>query len=448
MTLLLPRRVLERGSELLHRLVVEPDRRLPRQDAFVRPGQLEVVVLVGGDVGNVSHRKHLQDVQSRLVKTIRRNPADHAAVLKTSGRVAGRAREGRQRVLYIRIGPAVVVGGLREIAGPFQRRRHPVPHDVVALRARRKLLAVEEEQLVLAAGFTEGTTHREAPVFFPQHRLRIAVEIVRLAVRVPVRAPLDVVHRSAESVGAALRDRRDVHAARPPVLGLIAGREHLDLRDRLHVHLQQRPIAAGVHRRDAVHHDVGIAAAADPLRRVVPVGDDAGSEGRQLREAAVADRQVLHRLGVDRERSLAALRLDGGADGAHLDRLRQTADLDRERAHGETIAGGHRDAGALERLEAAHGHLHGVAVGRDVDEHEVAVRVREHVARAGAARFADQRHSRAGNHRALRVFDGPRHGAGGDLRRRGGGDRAQGNHCRSEQRRISSRDHGLLLSSW
>ena len=290
MALLLPRRVLERGPELLHRLVVEPDRRLPGQNAFIRSRQLEVVVLVGRNIGDVGQGKHLQDVQSRLVQAVRRNPPEHTPCLKTSGRIGGRAGGGRLRVLYIRIRPAVVVGGLREIAGPFELRRHPVPHDVVAFRARRELLTVEEEQLVSAAWFADRPAHRETPVFFPQHRLRVAVEIIRLAVGVPVGTPLDVVHRSAESVGAALGHRRDVHAARPPVLRLVARREHLDLRDRLHVHLQQRTIAAGVHRRNAVHHDVGIAAAADSLRRIVPVGDDARGERGQLREAAVADR--------------------------------------------------------------------------------------------------------------------------------------------------------------
>ena len=72
-----------------------------------------------------------------------------------------------------------------------------------------------------------------------------------------------VVAGTAEPVGAALGDRRDLQAARPAELGLIALREDLDFGDRLDVHVQHLAVVAGVHRRDAVHHDVVLAGAAD-----------------------------------------------------------------------------------------------------------------------------------------------------------------------------------------
>ena len=73
----------------------------------------------------------------------------------------------------------------------------------------------------------------------------------------------------------------------------------------------------------------------------------------------------------------------------------------------------------LQRLEAVHRDLDGVGVRRDVDEHEVAARVRDDVGQLRAARFADERDGRAGNDAALRVLDRAGDRAGRDLRGRG-----------------------------
>ena len=114
------------------------------------------------------------------------------------------------------------------------------------------------------------------------------------AVRVPVRVGLDVVDRSAEPVGAALGDGRDLQSARPAEFRLIALREDLDLADRLDVHVEHLAVVAGVHGRDAVHHDVVLAGAAEPRaagRRAVRTTPGV-SDVRLVKFAAV-DRQVL-----------------------------------------------------------------------------------------------------------------------------------------------------------
>ena len=258
----------------------------------------------------------------------------------------------------------------------------------------------------MSARLPDWTADRESEVLFLQRRFGIAIDLVRLAVRVPLRIARDVVHRSAEAVRAALGDRGDLHTARAPELSLVTGRENLHLGDRLHVHLEQRTIAARVHRRDAVHHDVGIAAAAHALRRVVAVLGDAGGKQGERREAPIDDRQVLDRFPADAERSLAALCLDDRGFRSDLHRIGQTADFNRHRAENRAVAGTDDDPAFLQGLEPLHRDLKGVAIGLDVGEREVAVSVREDVGRLGALRFTDERHGRAGNDGPLRILDG------------------------------------------
>ena len=99
----------------------------------------------------------------------------------------------------------------------------------------------------------------------------------------------------------------------------------------------------------------------------MPVGAaHAGRERGERREAAVGDRQVLDRLGRDGERSLAARRLNDRRLAFDFDRLGHAADLDRQRADRDAVAGAGDDAAALQRLEAAHRDFDGVGVGGDV----------------------------------------------------------------------------------
>ena len=230
----------------------------------VGPGELVVVGQAGAV--DVRLRIEIQQVDAGLIEAVGGNPAEHAAVVEAAGLAGRRARARQQRVLDVRKERAVVVVGLREIAGPFERRRHAVADDVVAAGPRRVLVAVEEEQLVVAARPADRAADRIPEILFAQHRLRIAVQDVGPAVGVPVRVPEHAVDRAAEPVGAALGHGRDLQAARAAVFRLVARGEDLHFRDRLDVHLQQDPVVAGIHRRDAVHHDVVLAASADSAR--------------------------------------------------------------------------------------------------------------------------------------------------------------------------------------
>ena len=204
-------------------------------------------------------------------------------------------------------------------------------------------MAVEEEQFVLAPGLADRAADRVAEIFFVQHRLGVAVERVRLAVGVPVGFAHHVVERSAEAVGAALGDGGDLQSARSSVFSLVARRKNFDFCDRLDVHLQQHGIAAGVHRRDAVHHDVVRAAAAD-ARRVGAGAGDAGRDGGQLDEAPVGDGQVLDRFGRHGERPLAASQLNDRRLSRHENRFSQRPDFDRQRPHDHPVAWAHLDS--------------------------------------------------------------------------------------------------------
>ena len=86
-----PGGVLGAHAEFLRRLIVDASRWLPRQHAFLRPRDLVVVVLCGGDVGDVGQRVQLQDVQARLVEAAGRDAADHSPVPETRRLIRGRA---------------------------------------------------------------------------------------------------------------------------------------------------------------------------------------------------------------------------------------------------------------------------------------------------------------------------------------------------------------------
>ena len=156
-------------------------------------------------------------------------------------------------------------------------------------------MAVEVEQLVVAARLADWPAQRVPQILLLHNRFRQPVLLIRPAVRVPVGVADHVVGRAAHPVGPTLRDGADLQPARAAVLGLIARGEHL-------------AVVAGVHRGHAVHHDVVLAAAAEPAGRAAVLDLHTRREGGQSGEvAAHTDRQVLHRFGGDGEGPLAAL---------------------------------------------------------------------------------------------------------------------------------------------
>ena len=61
-----------------------------------------------------------------------------------------------------------------------------------------------------------------------------------------------------------------------------------------------------------------------------------------------------------------------GGLGGHVDGLGRAAGLERERRNRDAVAAADRDTGLTDGAEAVHRDFHGVGVGRDVREHEVA----------------------------------------------------------------------------
>src|SRR5690606_3657676 len=189
--------------------------------------------------------------------------------------------------------------------------------------------AVEEEQLVVATGTAHRAADRVAPRAVLAHGLRFAVLLARPRVAVPVRVVLDVVDRPVEAVGAALGHGRDLQARRPAVLGLVALRQHLDLGNRLDVHLQHLAVVARVHGRDAVHHDVVLARAADAGPVLAGTAAHARNERDERGEVAVAThRQAFDLRRGHRERAFTALRLDDGRLGRHFNGFLRAAWFD------------------------------------------------------------------------------------------------------------------------
>ena len=95
----------------------------------------KIVGLTCRNVGQIRRRVHVQDIQADLVKPVRGDLAEHTAVLETAAVITGGGRRARQavgEVLDVRERIPVVVRALGEVALPFQRRRHPESHDVVA----------------------------------------------------------------------------------------------------------------------------------------------------------------------------------------------------------------------------------------------------------------------------------------------------------------------------
>ena len=246
--------------------------------------ELLVVVVRARRLRSRRPRVAREEGEARLVEFVRRD-------LVIRERLTGGPVDERHHWV------AVLVDRLAEVARALELGRDLEPDGVavVDLLVRRTILVgVEEEQLVVPARLAYGTTDRVPVDVALVGRLRVAVLRVDPAVLVPVRVDLDVVGRSAETVRAGLRDGRDLEAARPSVFRLIPLREHLDLGDRLDVHVEHLAVVAGVHRRDAVHHDVVLADAAEAGaagRRAER--RDARRERGEGGEVPVVDRQVL-----------------------------------------------------------------------------------------------------------------------------------------------------------
>ena len=173
-----------------------------------------------------------------------------------------------------------------------------------------------------------------------------------------------------------------------------------------------------------------------------PGADDARGQCGKRREVPARVRQVLHLFARDGERAFARLRLDDGRLAGHDHRLLEIADGDADAADDHAIAGADVEVLALGGLESLQSDAERVAVGDDTRELEGA-----HVGRLCVnrrpSRFADERHGRARDDGALRVFDAPDNRAG---RLRADRGPRQRNEDGDEDSRISRRRRQFMVS--
>src|SRR6185295_14477915 len=159
--------VLTRDAQLRRKLVIEADGRLLRQVVNGRqigePAAAAdlVVVVRARRLRSVWRGVTIQDRQAGGIQPIRRNLAEDAAVLEAGGLVGGAAGARGERILDEVEQRAVVVERTGEIASSFGCCRHPQTDRVAVvdrLVGRAVLMAVKEEQLVVAARFANRAT--------------------------------------------------------------------------------------------------------------------------------------------------------------------------------------------------------------------------------------------------------------------------------------------------
>ena len=238
-----------------------------------------------------------------------------------------------------------------------------------------------------------------------------------------------------EAVRAALGHGGDLQTARAPIFGLVALGENLHLADGLDVHGEHLPVAARVHRRDAVHHDVVLTRAAEPgsaCRRASR--HHPGRKHGEVREIAAADGKIFDLLCRDGERSLGARRLQQGRLGNHGDGFLCAARFERQDRNRDPLAGADGHTRPRQRSEPGHRHFNRVGIRRGVRKDVVPGCIRDRGERPRASRFADEDNSRPGNDAALAVLDRTRYRPGSDLR----GSR----HVDDPQRNESNREQG------
>ena len=366
----------------------------------------------------VSGGKDVQRGETRSIQAVRRNPAEHAAVLETAGRVARTAWQPGGEVANVRERIAAAVDALGEVPLALERRRNGRLVERGRIRAPLKLLAPEEEQLRLV--FIEPReghwpANRVAGVVARRVGLRDGgrVPVVQPRVRVPTRPASIPIAGAVEALRAALGDNLHLAADGPPVFRLVRVREDLELGDGIDVRRHHvATVVAGVDVGHAVNRDVvgfgSLTVHGETVDRPelgagrVP-GQDARHERREVEQHASIAGDVLERLALERERALTAVRLQ--LDGARRDAdfLGHVADFQRERSGRELVVGVHHHVRALECLEALERDLERVGIGTDDGEHETSALVGnrgEYV----ALRAARQRDGDARQNPALRIL--------------------------------------------
>src|SRR6185436_7601960 len=123
------------------------------------------------------------------------------------------------------------------------------------------------------------------------------------AVRIPLRAALDVVDRAEEPVRAAARDGVDLQTTGASVFRLVRGGRNADFLNGFDADTRRRAVDTGIHRGRAVEHEVAVTAAAEPARgrEVAGIGLNAGHQAQERVVRPAGERQAGHGFGRNRE---------------------------------------------------------------------------------------------------------------------------------------------------
>ena len=285
--------------------------------------------------------------------------------------------------------------------------------------ASLEFLAPEEEQLFLLfveTGERDRPAERIAGVVARGLRLRDLrrLALVQVRVGVPRRAPSVPVAGAVEVLRAALRDDLQLAADGAPVLRLVRVGQDLELGDGVDVRRRHvASVIAGVDVGDTIDRDVvrvgplavhGEAVDGAELRVAGVLRERAGHQRREVEERAPVVRDVLQRFAFERERALAARRLQLDQAAGHGDFFGQPADFHRQRSCRKLVVRVHDQVRPLQRLEALKRDLERVGVRPDDGEHETATGVgdrRQNV----PLRAAGHRDRDARQDCALRVLD-------------------------------------------
>ena len=176
-------------------------------------------------------------------------------------------------------------------------------------------------------------------------------------------------------VGAGLQVDVDHAARRAPVFGVVAVGDHVHLTDGFHRRADR--VSSLVQEVDgvdvvidAIQQEVVLTVGANAVGGKSAVGRIARSrfrrhyargEARQIREVALpAQRNILHRFGIECRADLCALGLQQRRRGRDFDGLVDVADRQSNRNAG-ALAGGQRDVFLLSLFEPGSGYVHRVS---------------------------------------------------------------------------------------
>ena len=301
---------------------------------------------------------------------------------------------------------------------PGSQRSAGKPARVLLLDLVIQLLVVgdEEEQFVARDGTAEG----EPELVLAEVR-RVGSRCVRGVRREGVILP-EVVQRSAQLVGARLRDDVDEPARRAPELRVRTARDDHDFLHRIEIERERRALAAALLAEErvvevgAVHGNVVVDPALSRDRQLVAVGPlhdrDVGREQGEVDVVAAVVRQAGHRLLRQPRRALDPRRVHdrlGGRDrdARHLHRAQLELQVD-------GLAQPQRDAGLARFGEADAPDHHVVSSQREQGSDEDAALVGLQGALEPGLRFP-QLHRGTHRGRARWIGDDAADDAGGRL---------------------------------